>query len=107
MKVNSEMTSTNAFYRALILLVVIALAPISLASDFPVAEKVVVEKDNRKLHLVKGDEVFRTFDIALGFAPVGDKQAEEITRHQKVSTRSIPEIPTATISCQSVFPIRI
>ncbi len=46
------------------------------ASDFPVAEKVVVEKEKRKLHLIKGNEVFRSFDIALGIAPVGDKQSE-------------------------------
>ncbi len=46
------------------------------ASEFPVAEKVVVEKENRKLHLIKDNEIFRSFDIALGIAPVGDKQSE-------------------------------
>ena len=46
------------------------------ANEFPVAEKVFVEKEKRKLHLIKGNEIFRTFDIALGIAPVGDKQSE-------------------------------
>ncbi len=46
------------------------------ASDFPVADKIVVEKENRKLHLLNNGEVFRTFDIALGIAPIGDKERE-------------------------------
>ena len=46
------------------------------ASDFPTADKVVVEKENRKLHLLQNDEILRTFDIALGVAPIGDKERE-------------------------------
>ncbi len=46
------------------------------AGEFPVADKVVIEKAERKLHLVKDGERFRTFDIALGIRPVGDKQFE-------------------------------
>jgi len=46
------------------------------AIDFPVADKVVVEKSNRKLHLFKGGVAFRTFKIALGIRPVGDKEKE-------------------------------
>lgn len=60
----------------LICLGLIVAAPVTQAGEFPVAEKVVVEKQKRKLHLVKGDEILRSFDIALGFVPVGDKQAE-------------------------------
>ncbi len=48
----------------------------ALANDFPLADKVVVEKENRKLHLLKNGEAFRTFDIALGVEPVGDKERE-------------------------------
>ncbi len=44
--------------------------------DFPIADSVVVEKANRKLHLMKNGEAFRTFDIALGVEPVGDKERE-------------------------------
>ena len=46
------------------------------ASGFPVADSVLVEKANRKLHLLKDGRPFRTFDIALGIRPVGDKKHE-------------------------------
>lgn len=46
------------------------------AGDFPIADKVIVEKSARKLYLVRNGEAFRTFDIALGIAPTGDKQEE-------------------------------
>ena len=53
------------------------LAPGSIqAGDFPVADFVLIEKDARKLHLLQGGEIFRTFRIALGLQPVGDKQQE-------------------------------
>jgi murein L,D-transpeptidase YafK len=44
--------------------------------SFPLADQVVVEKANRKLHLMKNGEPFRSFDIALGIAPLGHKEAE-------------------------------
>jgi len=46
------------------------------AGDFPVADKVLVEKGDRKLHLLKEGQPFRSFDIALGVAPVGHKERE-------------------------------
>ena len=46
------------------------------AADFPLADKVIVEKENRKLHLMSNGEAFRTFEIALGVEPVGDKERE-------------------------------
>ena len=46
------------------------------ASEFPVADKVLIEKGERKLHLIKDGEAFRTFNIALGIRPVGDKEHE-------------------------------
>ena len=46
------------------------------AGEFPIADKVLIEKENRKLHLMKDGKAFRTFDIALGIAPVGDKIKE-------------------------------
>lgn len=45
-------------------------------SGFPVADRVLVEKSQRQLHLLKDNKIFRTFDIALGIAPLGDKQRE-------------------------------
>ncbi len=63
---------TLAFATALLLL---CTGPLS-ASGFPVADFVLVEKADRKLHLMKEGEVIRTFEIALGIRPVGDKQRE-------------------------------
>ena len=47
-----------------------------MASDFPQADLVVIEKGKRQLHLVADGEAFRTFRIALGMQPQGDKQQE-------------------------------
>ncbi len=47
-----------------------------LRDEFPEADAVLVEKAARKLHLLKDGEPFRSFDIALGVAPVGDKEEE-------------------------------
>ncbi|MBT8101365.1 MAG: L,D-transpeptidase family protein [Gammaproteobacteria bacterium] len=53
------------------------MAPVAMQADeFPVAEKVVIEKAARKLHLIRDGEAFRTFKIALGIRPVGDKTKE-------------------------------
>ncbi len=46
------------------------------AGDFPLADKVLVEKEKRKLHLLRNGMPFRTFDIALGSQPLGDKEME-------------------------------
>jgi len=46
------------------------------AGEFPVADRVIIEKAARVLHLIQGGEVFRTFKIALGIRPVGDKLKE-------------------------------
>jgi len=46
------------------------------AGDFPLADMVLVEKSKRKLHLLRNGKPFRSFDIALGPAPVGDKEME-------------------------------
>ena len=46
------------------------------AGDFPMADKIVVEKENRRLHLMRDGEIFRTFEIALGVAPIGNKERE-------------------------------
>lgn len=61
---------------AAIMAVSMAAGPFASASDFPLADMVVVEKGKRKLHLVREGEFFRTFDIALGMFPIGDKSKE-------------------------------
>jgi murein L,D-transpeptidase YafK len=64
-------------HAALLLLLCAAQAPgVVQASEFPRADKVLVEKAARKLHLLQGSRILRSFDIALGIRPVGDKQKE-------------------------------
>jgi murein L,D-transpeptidase YafK len=46
------------------------------AGEFPVADRVIVDKSDRKLHLLKDGESFRIFTIAFGMRPIGDKQQE-------------------------------
>jgi murein L,D-transpeptidase YafK len=48
----------------------------AVASDFPVADKILVEKAKRQLHLLSNGVAFRTFKIALGLVPDGDKEQE-------------------------------
>ena len=57
----------------LILLLPAFAAP---AADFPQADLVIVEKAERKLHLLQNGETLRSFDIALGTRPEGDKLEE-------------------------------
>jgi murein L,D-transpeptidase YafK len=63
--------------RVSLLALIVLLAPgLTQASEFPVADRVVIEKDARLLHLMQGGKAFRTFKIALGIRPVGDKKSE-------------------------------
>jgi len=57
-------------------LLVLLLPGLMQASEFPVAERVVIEKGARKLHLIQQGKAFRTYKIALGIRPVGDKKRE-------------------------------
>jgi len=59
------------------LLPLVLLAPTLLqAGDFPVADAVIIEKSDRELHLLNDGKIFRTFKIALGIRPQGDKKKE-------------------------------
>lgn len=61
----------------LTILIASMLAPAMIsAADFPMADLVVVEKGKRELHLLADGEIFRTFKIALGIVPEGDKKQE-------------------------------
>ena len=63
--------------RISVLALIVLLAPgLTQASEFPVADRVVIEKDARLLHLMHDGKAFRTFKIALGIRPVGDKKWE-------------------------------
>ena len=64
-------------YRALLLACGAMLLPSAIqAGEFPLADKVIIEKAARQLHLLQRGEIFRTFRIALGIRPVGDKMQE-------------------------------
>lgn len=54
----------------------LALSGTAIASDFPRADRVVVDKSERLLHLLDDGEIIRTFPIALGLRPEGDKEME-------------------------------
>jgi len=58
------------------LVLVLAFPATMQAGQFPRADLVVIEKAARKLHLLHGGEIFRTFRIALGMRPTGDKKHE-------------------------------
>ena len=62
--------------RLLIAMLATAAPGLLSAAEFPVADLVVIEKGARELHLLQDGEVFRTFSIALGIRPVGDKKQE-------------------------------
>ena len=48
----------------------------SLTHPLPVADRLVVDKSDRTLTLLKNGEVLRTFDVSLGLSPVGPKRQE-------------------------------
>ena len=67
-------------YRIL-MLCLLALGLSACSSKFktyngPAITLVEVHKADRKMYLVHNDRVIRSYDIALGFAPVGHKQIE-------------------------------
>jgi murein L,D-transpeptidase YafK len=54
-----------------------SMAPgVLAAGEFPAVDKVLVVKSDRKLHLLSGGKIIRTFKIALGIQPEGDKKKE-------------------------------
>lgn len=46
------------------------------ATEFDLADQVVIRKADRKLLLMKNGSVLRTMNVALGLLPNGDKKAE-------------------------------
>lgn len=58
-------------------LALLATAPSAAsASAIEMADRVVVRKAERRLLLMRGDRVLRSFDVALGLSPTGHKQRE-------------------------------
>ena len=72
-----KIASAKMLLSQLLASLVVTMLPVSIqAGDFPVADKVIIEKAARKLHLLQNGKAFRTFKIALGIRPVGDKKKE-------------------------------
>ena len=70
------MASRRTFISTILTCVpVLALADGS-SSDFPRVDEVIVEKGARKLYLLNNGRPIRSFDIALGIAPEGNKEYE-------------------------------
>ena len=44
--------------------------------DGPEVTRIIVQKGERRMHLLHHDAVLKSYDIGLGFAPAGDKQIE-------------------------------
>jgi len=61
---------------AVLLLVSMMASPGVRAGDFEIADRVIVRKSERKLLLMKNGKILRSFDVALGLMPVGDKVRE-------------------------------
>jgi len=61
----------------LLVLTVLGAAPSSAtASAIEMADRVVVRKSERRLMLMRGERILRSFDVALGLTPTGHKQRE-------------------------------
>lgn len=63
-------------YRLIATCMYIFVPLLSHAAGFPVADAVVIDKSERELYLLREGEIFRTFRIALGIRPDGDKKKE-------------------------------
>jgi len=56
--------------------ILIGLLAQSVSANWGIADRVIVNKTERQLYLMQGDQVLRRYDIALGLAPRGHKQQE-------------------------------
>lgn len=69
--------SKKLLFSQLLLGLLITMSPaVTHAGEFPIADNVIIEKAARKLHLLQNGKAFRTFKIALGIRPVGEKKKE-------------------------------
>lgn len=61
---------------ALFVIAALSFAPPAAASQPDQADRILVVKSERKLHLLRAGHILRTFDISLGLVPEGHKQRE-------------------------------
>ena len=63
-------------FKMMFLMQALLLPGLLQADEFPIADEVIIDKSDRELHLMSDGEIFRTFKIALGIRPEGDKKKE-------------------------------
>jgi len=73
------MTKRRVF-RFAVTLILTAQAAGSLADRLPVADRVLVDKSERRLYLLRQENVLASFDVALGQEPFGHKTEEGDSR---------------------------
>ena len=78
----------------------------SIAAENQLADKVLIEKSARKLHLIRRGQVYKSMDIALGLVPNGDKQQEGDFRTPEGNYRLTKRNPASDffLSIQISYP---
>ena len=62
--------------RVLVVVLLCVLSSPALTHTLPVADRVLVDKSDRQLYLLRGEEVLASFPVALGQEPFGHKTEE-------------------------------
>ncbi|MEL7538469.1 MAG: L,D-transpeptidase family protein [Pseudomonadota bacterium] len=62
------------------LLLSLCLAPTLAANTLPLADRVLVDKSDRRLYLLQGEQVLASFPVSLGQEPSGHKTEEGDSR---------------------------
>jgi murein L,D-transpeptidase YafK len=62
-------------------------------NSLPTANRVLVRKSERRMYLLRGDEVLRSYRVALGLNPVGHKEREGDFRTPEGSYRLVKRNP--------------
>jgi murein L,D-transpeptidase YafK len=83
-----------------------AIASSGVEAALPLADRVLVRKGERKLYLMRGEDVLRTYKVALGARPEGHKQFEGDYRTPEGSYRLTRRNPNSEyfLSIQIDYP---
>ena len=75
--------------------------------ELPVADRVLVRKSERRLYLMRGNDVLRAYRVSLGLNPGWSRRsAPAISARPRAATGSRAAIRAAISSCRSRFRIR-
>ncbi len=70
----------------------------------PPVTQVAVYKGQRRMHLLNGQTVLRSYDFGLGNQPVGPSSSKATERRPRGCISSTASIRAADITCLSAFP---